>query len=147
MKRFTFIPILMSIFAALAIAKSYTSNAVFIQAKNLKWVALADFPGVAIATVEGDRKNGPYHAFIKFEGGFATPMYHHTADHFATVVAGDLTITTDGEDHHLTPGSFFSFKKKQVHSTTCAPGAECIIFADVRGKWDVITQKKLVLNR
>jgi quercetin dioxygenase-like cupin family protein len=69
-------------------------------------------------------------------------LHHHSSDHFATVVTGTLILTVDGQEQLLPAGSFFSFKNKKVHATACSPGAECILFTDVRGKWDVVPEKK-----
>lgn len=144
MKRISFMTILFSLLTATAFAKTMTSNAVFMEAKDIKWQAIEGFTGVQMATVEGDATKGPNHSFAKFEPGFSAPMHHHTADHFGTVITGTVIFTVDGVEHRLTPGSFFSFKKKQSHVTTCAPGAECMISLDTRGKWDIVPQKKLV---
>lgn len=145
MKRTAVLTILITMFSLTALAKSDVPNAIFIEAKDIQWEAIAELPGVSMANVEGSAK-GSHHAFMKFNAGFSSPMHHHTADHYATVVAGTMVITVDGEEHRLPPGSFFALKKKQAHATMCAAGAECIISTDVRGKWDVVTAKKLVTN-
>lgn len=146
MKRISLITILLSLITATAFAKMKDSNAVFIEAKDMKWTAVPETPGIQVAVVEGDLRKGNHHAFHKFDAGVTVPMHHHTSETFATVVAGTMIITMDGTEHRLTPGSFFSYKRKQAHSTACAPGAECILSVDVRGKWDVIMQKGLVTN-
>ena len=79
---------------------------------------------------------------MKFDAGFAAPLHHHSSDHFVTVVSGTLILTVDGKEQRLPAGSFFSFKSKKTHTTACAQGADCVLFADVRGKWDVIPEKK-----
>ena len=135
------ITVLFSILSVTAFAAT-KSNAVFLEAKDIKWVPVADFPGVYTSTIDGDSAKGPHHSFMKFDAGFAAPLHHHTSDHSVTVVAGTLILTVDGVEHRLPQGSFFSFKKKQPHMTSCAPGAECILFTDVRGKWDVVPEKK-----
>jgi quercetin dioxygenase-like cupin family protein len=117
-------------------------NAVLIEAKDVQWQAVPGMTGIQTATVEGDATKGPHHAFMKFDSGFTAPMHHHSANHFVTVVAGTLVLTVDGQEHRLPAGSYFSFKNKGPHATSCAPGAECILFVDVRGKWDVVMSKK-----
>ena len=126
----------------LTIFAAKTPNAVIVPAQDIKWEAVKDFPGVYMATVEGNAGKGAHHSYMKFDAGFAAPLHHHTSDHTVTVIAGTLVLTVDEVEHKLPPGSYFSFKKKQPHLTACAPGAECIIFADVRGKWDVVPAKK-----
>jgi quercetin dioxygenase-like cupin family protein len=78
---------------------------------------------------------------VRFSGGFASPLHHHSSDHFATVVAGTIVFTIDGKDTRLPPGSFFSFKGKKKHITKCEAGADCILSVDVRGKWDVVSDE------
>jgi quercetin dioxygenase-like cupin family protein len=127
---------------AYAGSKGKAESAVFLEAKDVKWNDVPGFAGVHTATVEGDAAKGSHHSFMKFDAGFAAPLHHHTADHYVAVVAGTLVLTVDGKEHRLPAGSYFSFKNKGQHTTACAPGAECIIFADVRGKWDVVPEKK-----
>lgn len=165
MKRISLTIIFLSMISALAFAKVTTktdaakseankmmhtkmnmANAVFLEAKDIKWQPVAEFPGIHMAVVEGDATKGPHHSFMKFDAGFSAPLHHHTPDTFVTVIKGDFTLTVDGVERRLTPGSYFSFKKKQPHSTMCTAGSECIIFVDARGKWDVVPEKKLVTN-
>ena len=122
--------------------KPQAGNANFIEAKDIPWVEAPGFAGLHTATVEGDASKGAHHAFLKFDSGFAAPLHHHSANHFVAVVSGTLVLTVDGQEHRLPAGSYFSFKNKGQHTTSCAAGSECIIFADVRGKWDVVPEKK-----
>jgi quercetin dioxygenase-like cupin family protein len=140
MKLFSLAAAIITVMASTALAEK-TTNATLVEAKDLKWEAVKDFPGVSIANIEGDATKGAHHSFMKFDAGFAAPLHHHTSDHFVTVVAGTLVLTVNGVEHRLTPGSYFAFKKKQPHTTACADGAECILFTDVRGKWDVVPAK------
>jgi glyoxylate utilization-related uncharacterized protein len=128
--------------AAAFAGEKKTSNAVFVEAKDIPWQDVVGFAGVQSASVEGDAAKGPHHAFMKFKGGFAAPLHHHTANHFMTVIAGTLVLTVDGQEHRLPAGSYFSFKNKGQHSTSCAAGDDCVLFGDVRGKWDVVPEKK-----
>jgi len=158
MKRISLITIVLTVFSFTAAAKDAakdtmkmnaakaTANAVFMEAKDIKWEAVAEFPGLSMAVVEGDATKGAHHSFMKFDAGFTAPMHHHTPNTFVTVIKGDFVLTVDGVEHRLSPGSFFSFKKKQPHATMCAAGSECIIFVDARGKWDTVPEKKLVTN-
>jgi quercetin dioxygenase-like cupin family protein len=93
-----------------------------------------------MAVVEGDAAKGAHHAFMKFKPGFSVPVHYHTANHFMTVLAGTMVFHVDGVEHKLPAGSYFSIKNKGLHDTACAEGAECVIFGDVRGKWDVVPE-------
>ena len=113
-------------------------GAEFVPTADVKWSDVPGMTGLQIAAVEGDPSKGPSHFFLKFVGGFAAPLHHHTANHFVTVVSGTLVITIDGTDHKLPAGSFFAFSNKTKHLTRCETGSECVLALDVRGKWDVV---------
>jgi hypothetical protein len=49
-----------------------------------------------------------------------------------------MTFGADGKEVSLPPGSYFSFVEKKKHTTRCDAGADCVIFMDARGKWDVV---------
>jgi quercetin dioxygenase-like cupin family protein len=117
------------------------ASALLIPVGQLKFVDVPEYKGLQMAQVEGDPAKGPSHFLIKFTPGFKAPLHHHTANHYATVVAGTLVLTVDGKETKLPPGSFFSFTDKQPHVTMCEAGAECIVSLDVRGKWDVVPEK------
>jgi quercetin dioxygenase-like cupin family protein len=109
-------------------------------AADLKWNDVAGFPGLKMAVVSGDPAKGAAHFFMKFSPGFAAPLHHHGADHYVTVTAGTLVLNIDGKDVKLPAGSYFSFSGKKPHMTKCEAGAECILFNDARGKWDVVPE-------
>lgn len=145
--------IALSLLAATAYGKgkagmkfSKAPEAVLIEAKDMKWTDVEGFKGVHTSVIEGDSTKGPHHAYMKFDSGFAAPLHHHTSDHYATVITGTVILNVDGVEHRLPPGSFFSFKNKKMHSTTCAQGSECLLFTDVRGKWDVVPEKQSTIG-
>jgi len=115
-------------------------SAVLIPADDIKWVDVAQFPGVKMAVVQGDANKGPHHAFVKLPAGFTAPLHHHTADHYATVLSGTVVFTVDGQEHRLPAGSCFTFTEKKIHVTKCDAGSDCVIYNDVRGKWDVVPE-------
>ena len=117
-----------------------SGTSVVTAAADLKWNDVPNFPGVKMAVTSGDPAKGAAHFFMKFAPGFAAPMHHHNSDHFVTVVAGTLILNIDGKDAKLPAGSYFSFSGKKHHATRCDTGAECVLFLDARGKWDVIPE-------
>jgi mannose-6-phosphate isomerase-like protein (cupin superfamily) len=127
-------------FAPAAAVKERNAVAVLTPAGDIKWNDVPGFPGVSLAVLEGDPAMGPHHSMMKFKDGFAAPLHHHSSDHFGTVISGSLMLTVDGKETVLPAGSFFSFKGMKEHSTRCAPGADCVIAVDVRGKWDVVPE-------
>jgi mannose-6-phosphate isomerase-like protein (cupin superfamily) len=124
-----------------------TQDAVLLPAQEIKWVENAEFPQVKTGTVEGDAKKGPHHSFHKFAAGFEVPLHHHTAEHFATIVSGNMIFTVEGKEYRMGPGGFFSFTSKQKHATKCESGADCVLFMDARGAFDVINDKPTKAER
>jgi len=49
-----------------------------------------------------------------------------------------MTFGVDGKEASLPPGSYFSYVGKKKHTTRCDAVADCVIFMDARGKWDVV---------
>ena len=133
MKKLTVFLGLLGAFSGPVIAK-----AVFMDPSSIKFTEVPGVKGVYSAPVEGDTAKGPHHTFMKFDPGFASPLHFHTANHFATVISGTMILTADGKEHKLPAGSYFSFTGKSPHETKCDLGAECVIFVDARGKWDVV---------
>lgn len=95
-----------------------------------------------MAVVEGDPAKGAHHSLMRFTGGFAAPLHHHTADHYVTVVAGTLVLAVDGQEKELPAGSYFAFTGMKPHVTKCKAGADCTLAIDARGKWDVVPESK-----
>ena len=117
-----------------------SGTSVVTAAADLKWNDVPNFTGLKMAVVSGDPSKGAAHFFIKFAPGFAAPVHHHNADHFATVLAGTLVLNIDGKDVKMPAGSYFSFRGKKPHTTRCESGSECVLFIDARSTWDVIPQ-------
>lgn len=69
MKRISLITVLITVFSISAYAKMKDSNAVFMEAKDMKWTAVPETPGIQVAVVEGDLKKGNHHAMHKFDAG------------------------------------------------------------------------------
>ena len=118
------------------------SNATLLPAGDMKFTPVEGFPGLQMAVAEGDPTKGPSHFYIKFPAGFSAPLHHHAADHHATVISGTMVLNVDGKDHKLGPGSYFAFMGKQKHTTRCDTGSDCLLFADVRGPWDIVPEAK-----
>jgi hypothetical protein len=117
--------------------------ALLVPEADLKWSDVPEFPGLKMAPLQGDPAKGASHFFLKMPAGFAAPLHFHNADHWAAVVAGTLVLVPEGgTEKRLPAGSGFSFVGKKKHTTACAAGADCLLFIDARGTWDVITVSK-----
>ena len=127
---------------ALTLALSSTRANAQVQPKEgLKWVE-AGIPGVSTALVQGDMAKGASHFYLRYPAGFVSPVHHHSPDHYATTVSGNLSLTMDGKEHRLPPGSYFSFTGKAPHVARCAGPEACVMFIDARGAWDVVVEPK-----
>ena len=115
------------------------AGAVLLTPGELKWTDDPAHPGVKVAAVQGDPNTGPAHFFVKLPAGMSVPMHFHTADHWVAVVSGTLVLMPEGgAEKRLATGSGFGFTDKKKHTTKCAEGADCVLFVDARGKWDVV---------
>lgn len=141
--------VLCSMFAALATLSTAAQpaakgpaaagpKATLVAVEELKWVDVPNTP-VKMATVKGNSTKGPHAAFMRLPGGFSAPLHSHSADHQVVVVAGTLTLTPEGGTaKKLGPGSWFEFRGKKQHVTTCEAGAECVLFSVARAAWDLV---------
>jgi quercetin dioxygenase-like cupin family protein len=118
--------------------KAAKSSAAVVPAGDAKWADAPGMDGVKMAILEGMPAKGASRFFIKLPGGMAVPSHFHSPDHYAFVVSGTLVLGIDGKDVSLPSGSYFSFLGKKKHTTRCEAGADCVLFVDARGKWDVI---------
>ena len=115
-------------------------HATFTPAADVKWADVPGFPGVQMAVIGGNPAKGVHHSMLKFTGGFAAPLHHHSSDHYGTVVAGTLVLVVAGKENRLPPGSSFAFTGRMPHQTRCEAGADCVLAIDARGKWDVVPE-------
>jgi quercetin dioxygenase-like cupin family protein len=116
------------------------AKAVVVPVSDVQWTPGA-VPGVSTASLDGDMGKGASHFFLKYAAGFQTPAHHHSADHYVTLVSGNLTLTADGKETKLTPGSYFAFTGKATHVAKCEGSTDCVMFIDARGPWDVVPEK------
>jgi mannose-6-phosphate isomerase-like protein (cupin superfamily) len=113
---------------------------VVVAKAELKWKDMG-IPGVAAAPVAGDMEKGASRFFLKYPVGFVTPKHHHTADHYVTVLAGTITLTVDGKEHKLGPGSYFALTEKMSHTAEVEGNEEAVFFIQADGPWDAVMEK------
>lgn len=101
----------------------------------------AGVPGVSLAVVHGDPAKGPSHFYLKYKAGLATPMHHHSADHYVTTISGTLVLNAGGKEHKLAPGSFFALTGKAPHSARVEGAEDAVMFIDARSAWDLVVEK------
>lgn len=109
-----------------------------IPVQDLKWFDTGIGP-MRAAVAYGDMSKGPYGVFLKFPGGFSSPVHHHSDDYRAVVVAGTIVNSEVGEtDITMEPGSYWQQRGKVNHVTKCISPDGCTVFLAQRGKFDFI---------
>ncbi|HUP56857.1 MAG TPA: DUF4437 domain-containing protein [Bdellovibrionota bacterium] len=96
--------------------------------------------GGKIGVASGDPQKGAAQFYLKLKPGSAG-MHSHSADYQAVVVKGDAkhwVTGTEADAETLKPGSYWFQARKQVHGDTCIGPDECLIFIDMKGKFDFI---------
>lgn len=112
-----------------------------VPVENLEWFATGIGPMQAAAAY-GDMSKGPYGVFLKFPGGFTSPVQHHSAEYRAVVVAGAIVNSEAGEtDIVMQPGSYWYQRGKVGHVTRCVSSDDCVVFLTQPGKFDFLSEK------
>ena len=85
---------------------------------------------VQFADAFGSREAGPHGTFGQFPGNFETPAHTHTHGYRAIVVKGEMTNPFDGQTDApvMQPGSYWSVKAGQLHTTACVSETPCEFF-------------------
>lgn len=129
-----------ALIAAASVLAIGAGQSVVVAKADLKWKDMGT-PGVAAAPVSGDMEKSASRFFLKYPVGFVTPSHHHTADHHVAVVSGTITLTVDGKDHKLGPGSYFALTGKNPHIAKVEGNEEAVFFIQAHGPWDVVMDK------
>ncbi len=111
-----------------------------ISASDLQWKDMG-IPGVVAAQVSGDMATGPSRFFLTYPVGLVTPNHHHSTDHYVAVVSGTITLTIDGEEHMLGPGSYFALTGKKPHIAKVEGDENAVMFIQADGPWDVVMEE------
>jgi len=113
-------------------------KAVLRAASEMKWVDIPEAKGAQQAVVWGNPQKGAHSSFAKFAGGTELPMHTHTAGSRSVVIAGTMLEGLEGQQpKELAPGSYFYIPGELKHTTACKAGAECIIYTDWQGAFDM----------
>ena len=107
-----------------------------ISADALQWSEMsAKAPGVMIATVAGNWKDGAYSAFIKFPPGSKSPLHTHSSEMKVVVVSGVFHYAADGKtEQEYGPGSYILIPAGMPHTNSQAEGA--LLFVEQPGRFD-----------
>ena len=112
---------------------------------EMKWVDIPDAKGAQQAVAWGNAEQGPHAPFAKFEGGGQIALHSHTAASRSVVITGTMVEGPEGQPpKELRPGSYFFIPGDLKHTTACKAGAQCVIYTDWSGAFDLkpATRKK-----
>ena len=119
--------------------KGAAGKATLTAAGELKWVDIPGSNGGKLAVVKGDSMKGARSGFLKLPAGANMPLHTHTADHHGVVVSGTVAIGVDaGAAKKLVAGSWFDLKGKAKHTTSSEAGADCVLFGNFKGAFDMV---------
>ncbi|MGI9044322.1 MAG: DUF4437 domain-containing protein [Gemmatimonadaceae bacterium] len=111
-----------------------------VPASEMAWVDLdpSGAPGVKIATVRGDLKEGPFGAFLKLPAGFAAPLHKHTHEMRLAIVSGTYIQAQEGKpEFRLGPGSYLVQPGGDYrHTTACDKASDCVFYFESDGGFD-----------
>jgi quercetin dioxygenase-like cupin family protein len=105
---------------------------------ELKWTEIPESGGVQMANLTGDMLKNAHSAFVKIPAGQNHPLHTHSNEVKAVVISGTFVVANEGgPEKKLGPGSYFVVPGKLKHTSSCAPGAECLLFQQGSGKFDM----------
>ena len=124
--------------AAKPAAKPPAKKAVLRSPSDMKWADIPDTKGAQQAVAWGNPQKGAHGSFAKFAGGTEIPLHTHTAGSRSVVITGTMMEGLEGQTpKELGPGSYFYIPGEVKHTTACKAGAECLIFTDWQGAFDL----------
>ena len=128
--------------AGVAVGKVPPPQPKFTAAEEVKW---DDLSGLKIGTLAGDYKKGAYGALVRVPAGYTSQLHSHTGAYEAVEINGTSSHWMRGEDgtkaKKMTPGSYWSIPAKMEHVSSCAAGADCVMFISQKVKYDALPAK------
>jgi beta-alanine degradation protein BauB len=122
-------------------ARASSNQPTFLPAADVKWTDLdpKGFPGVKIADLWGNHTKGPFGAFLKLPAGFLAPLHTHTHTMKVVFLSGTYIQEPEGKPAvRLGPGSYMLQPGgKYRHTTSCDKAAECVLFVEGSGLFDL----------
>jgi quercetin dioxygenase-like cupin family protein len=112
----------------------------FVSAVDLDWTDLdpEGAPGVQIADLWGDHRQGSFGALFRLPAGFATPLHTHSHDMRLVILSGTYLQTPEGRSEiRAIPGSYLMQPGGEYrHTTSCDAAADCLFFVESDGAFD-----------
>lgn len=98
---------------------------------------------IQFANAYGDANSGDYGRFGLFPANFETPSHVHSHGYNAIVIKGTMTnpFNHDQNPPILSPGSFWSVKAGDIHTTACISDIPCEFFVYSNQSFDFDVKK------
>ena len=74
--------------------------------------------------------------YARTPAGTGLPAHWHSATEYTVLLGGKGTLTIEGKQYEVTPGSYFVIPANLVHQLTCATGADCLLLTRRGGPVD-----------
>ena len=115
------------------------------KGKDLKWQPLdpQNAKGPQWAALWGDGQSEPNGFLLKIKAG-SEPFWHiHKHDYHGIVLAGTINNMESGNQtaKDLPVGSYWMQPGGYKHTTNCKAGADCVVYLEFTGAFDVIPAK------
>jgi quercetin dioxygenase-like cupin family protein len=107
----------------------------------VKWGPCPDFmpKGCGLAVLHGDPSKNNADALLRVPAGSEIPRHWHTSAERMVLVAGELTVTYDGQSPAvLKPGMYAYGPAKAPHKAFCSKGAACMLFIAFESPIDAV---------
>lgn len=115
----------------------------FTAAEELKWEDVGG--GLKLATLYGDHEKTAFGGLLRVPAGHTSPLHSHSGAYESVQISGTSSHWMKGEDgtkaKKMTPGSYWMIPAKTEHVSSCAAGADCIVFRWQKTKYDVAPSK------
>jgi len=117
-------------------------NIVWLDADDVTWIEQpeAGKAGVRMAFLWGSPLNGQKNgSFVRLPAGFRGELRGNGAQLRAVVIQGEVahSLAGDGDATRLPPGSYLGSAGGTTHRLSCAAGADCILYVNTEGKYEV----------
>ena len=92
-------------------------------------------PGAEAAPIGVDPNTKGPTGYAKFPANYRIPAHWHTHYEYVTMISGKGTLTLDGKQYDLVPGSYVVIPPKTPHALTCGASA-CVTISRRTGPAD-----------
>ncbi|QOI94981.1 DUF4437 domain-containing protein [Aeromonas salmonicida] len=99
-----------------------------LKEENKNFITVMD--PIKFANAYGNANDSAYGRFGKFPANFETPVHTHAHSYRAIVIKGLMTNPFNNEKKSpvMKPGSYWSVKANEIHSTACISEIPCEFF-------------------